>query len=89
MGKHKPCVSVSSGGLHPGLIPDIMKVFGMNVAIQVGGGTHGHPKGSHAGAKAVRQATDATVEGISLVEYAKNHKELQQALDTWGFIRTK
>ena len=88
-GKMKPVMSASSGGLHPGLVPEILSMLGNDIAIQIGGGTHGHPKGTIAGAKAVMQAIDASMNNISLKEYAKTHKELQQALDTWGFIRPK
>jgi len=36
-----------------------------------------------AGAKAMRQAVDATMEHIKLKEYAATHRELQSALETW------
>ncbi len=88
-GRIKNVVPVSSGGLHPGNIPEIVSFFGANLAIQVGGGIHGHPNGSHAGAKAVRQALEAALQKISLREYAKNHSELKIALDTWGFRHIK
>ena len=35
------------------------------------------------GAKAMRQAVDAVLEGKPLDEYAKTHKELQLALEHW------
>jgi len=38
-------------------------------------GVHAHPDGSEAGAKSMRQAIDAAVQGINLLEYAKSHKE--------------
>lgn len=81
----KNVIPVSSGGLHPGNIPEIMGFFGTDVCIQLGGGVHGHPKGSHFGAKAARQAISATLAKVSLPEYAKFHPELKQALETWGF----
>jgi len=46
----------------------------------------GHPDGPAAGAKAVRQALDAIIQGISLDEYAKTHKELARALEKWGHV---
>jgi len=85
----KPVFPVSSGGLHPGLVPAIMKLLGTDVQIQMGGGIWGHPDGGRAGAKALRQAIDATLMGISLEEYAKKYKELKRALDTWGYIRPR
>ena len=57
--------------------------MGTNIIIQAGGGIHGHPKGTIAGAKAMRQALDATLNNISLKEYAKIHKELAEAIKKW------
>ncbi len=85
----KPVFPVSSGGLHPGLVPDIINLFGVDVIIQAGGGVHGHPKGTYAGAKALRQAIDATLQGISLEDYAESHKELKEALEKWGHLKPK
>ncbi len=83
MGTLKPVLPVASGGLHPRLVPALLKTFGNDVVIQAGGGIHGNPLGTVSGAKAMRQAVDATLEGTTLEEYAKTHKELQAALDTW------
>ena len=83
----KPMFAVSSGGLHAPLVPQIMNMLGNDVVIQAGGGISGHPDGVMAGAKSLRQAIDATMEGISLKEYAKTHKELQSALNKWGYMR--
>lgn len=85
----KPVLPVASGGLHPGHVPKIMELFGTDMAMQFGGGIHGHPQGSKAGAMAVRQAIDATMQGIPLKEYAKTHKELAAAISKWGLGRTK
>ena len=52
--------------------------------MQAGGGIHGHPGGTRKGAMAMRQALDATLKGISLDEYAKDHVELAIALEHWG-----
>ncbi|RBI63720.1 type III ribulose-bisphosphate carboxylase [halophilic archaeon] len=75
---------MASGGLHPGLVPELMDRCGNNIGIQAGGGVHGHPDGTHAGAKALRQAIDATMEGVPLTEYADDNPELATALDKWG-----
>jgi len=82
-GKIKPTLSVSSGGLHPGHVPFLMKHLGKDLVIQMGGGIHGHPQGSAAGAAAARQAVDAVMKGYSLKEYAEEHQELAQALEKW------
>lgn len=84
MGKMKPVMPVASGGLHPRLIPDLMELFGTDFVIQAGGGIHGHPEGTVAGAKAMRQAVDATLGGISLNDYERDHEELRRALQTWA-----
>jgi ribulose-bisphosphate carboxylase large chain len=83
MGKLKPVLPVASGGLHPGLVPALIKLFGRDFVIQAGGGIHGHPGGTRAGAKAMRQAVDATLRGATLEEYARDHEELRLALQTW------
>ncbi len=87
-GKIKPALPVSSGGLHPGLLPQIFNIYGTtDIAIQAGGGTQGHPMGAEAGAKAIMQAIESYHLGIPLTDYAKNHKELRIALEKWGFTR--
>lgn len=80
----KPVLPVASGGLHPGLVPSLMELFGKDFVIQVGGGIHGHSGGTVAGAKAMRQAVDATLQGVPLKEYGRTHKELETALRIWG-----
>ena len=65
----------------PALVPDLIKLLGKNIFIQMGGGIHGHPYGTKAGAKAARQAIDAVMQNKSLKEYSKNHKELKLALE--------
>lgn len=79
----KQVLPVASGGLHPALVPALMEFFGKDFVIQAGGGIHGHKGGTVAGAKAMRQAVDATLEGIPLDEYARTHEELKVALQTW------
>jgi ribulose-bisphosphate carboxylase large chain len=74
---------VASGGLHPGLVPALMEFFGKDFVIQAGGGIHGHSEGTVSGAKAMRQAVNATLQGVSLKEYAETHKELRVALEIW------
>ncbi|MBC7127136.1 MAG: RuBisCO large subunit C-terminal-like domain-containing protein [Candidatus Methanosuratincola petrocarbonis] len=75
---------VASGGIHPGFVPANYRVFGNDFVINAGGGIHGHPRGTRAGAAAMRQAIDACVKGIPLEAYAKSHEELRIALERWG-----
>ena len=78
------CLSVCSGGVHPGIIHRLMELLSTDIAVQVGGGVLGHPGGTKSGAKALRQAINAYMENVSVKEYAKNHIELEQALELWG-----
>jgi len=84
MNEVKAVLPVASGGLHPGLVPSLVNIFGKDFAIQAGGGIHGHKDGTVSGAMAMRQAVDATMQRISLKEYAKSHRELKTALETWA-----
>ena len=79
----KKTMPVASGGLSVLQIPQLIKIFGNNIIIQMGGGIHGHPRGTFAGAKAARQAIEATMQNISLNEYAKKYVELKEALKTF------
>ena len=63
----------------------ILMDFGTDVIINAGGGVHGHPGGTRAGAKAFRQAVDWVVKhrncgGLSEREFP----ELAAALRLWG-----
>ncbi|TRZ55119.1 type III ribulose-bisphosphate carboxylase [archaeon] len=80
----KTVFPVASGGLSPMNVSELVKIFGNDVIIQAGGGIHGHPRGSKAGATAMRQAVDAVTAGASLKEYAKTHSELKEALEHFG-----
>jgi ribulose-bisphosphate carboxylase large chain len=84
MGDVKPVLPVASGGLHPRLVPALIRIFGIDFVIQAGGGIHGHPDGTMAGAKAMRQAVDAALKHVALEKYAKDHEELKIALQTWA-----
>lgn len=82
----KAVLSVASGGLHPGQVERLLKISGLDIVIQMGGGIHGHPKGTMKGAMALRQAVEAFSNGISLADYAKDHRELRDALNRWGSV---
>jgi len=79
----KPVFAVCSGGLHPGMVPYLIKTLGNDIIIQAGGGIHGHRLGTKAGAMAIRQSIDATLNNIPLKEYSKKNKELKIALQQW------
>jgi 2,3-diketo-5-methylthiopentyl-1-phosphate enolase len=75
---------MASGGITPSMVPAVMAALGNDIVIGSGGGIHAHPKGAVAGGKAFRQAIDATMKGIPLSQYAKDHKELAVSLKEWA-----
>jgi ribulose-bisphosphate carboxylase large chain len=83
-GNIKPTLPVASGGLSPLHVPELIEILGKDIVYQFGGGCHGHPNGTEAGAKAIRQAVEASLQGYKLVEYAKKNTELAKAIEKWG-----
>lgn len=79
----KTTLPTASGGLHPGHIPDLVSILGKDLLMNFGGGIHGHPDGTPAGARAIVQSLKATLAGIPLAE-AKDSPELQRALEKWS-----
>nr|AAB17443.1 ribulose-1,5-bisphosphate carboxylase/oxygenase large subunit [Gelidium floridanum] len=89
---------VASGGIHCGQMHQLLDYLGVDVVLQFGGGTIGHPDGIQAGATANRVALEAMViarnEGRDYVEEgpqilrdaAKTCGPLQTALDLWKDI---
>jgi len=77
-------VPVASGGLHPGLMGQLFDALGTTLIVQAGGGVHGHPDGTHAGAKAFRRAVEAAAAGEPLENAAEDTPELATAIDKWG-----
>ena len=88
-GAVKSAFPVSSGGLHPGLVPEVLDIYGTDLVLLVSGGIHGHPDGTRAGAAATMQAIEAWREGVTLDEKAKSSHELARALEKWGYYRPK
>jgi ribulose-bisphosphate carboxylase large chain len=78
---------VASGGIHVHHIPELYAIYGKDSYWLFGGGTHGHPRGSRAGACANRTATEAVVEGKTLGEAAKTCPELREAMELWGNVK--
>jgi 2,3-diketo-5-methylthiopentyl-1-phosphate enolase len=79
----KPAFPMASGGITPKMVPSVIKDLGTDIVIGSGGGIHAHPQGPVAGAKAFRQAIQATMQGRSLEEAAIEYPELKMALETW------
>ncbi len=80
----KPTFPMPSGGITPSMVPKVVGDLGNDIVIGSGGGIHAHPQGPIAGGKALRQAIDATVQGIALEECAKEHPELEVVLKQWA-----
>ncbi|MFA5106448.1 MAG: type III ribulose-bisphosphate carboxylase [Candidatus Micrarchaeia archaeon] len=85
----KPVMSACSGGMSPMEVPALLKIIGNDIIIQAGGGVHGHPDGTVAGAKALRQSIEAALGGKTLQQYAKTHPELARAIEKWGYRMKK
>jgi 2,3-diketo-5-methylthiopentyl-1-phosphate enolase len=75
---------VPSAGIHPGLVPLLIRDFGIDSVINAGGGIHGHPDGARGGGLAFRQAIEVNLRGKSLAEGAESFEELNTALQLWG-----
>lgn len=84
---HRPAFPGPAAGIHPGMVPVLLRDFGQDLLVNAGGGIHGHPQGAAAGGKAFRDAIEATVVGHSLEEAAQESAELRQALDHWGVVQ--
>jgi ribulose-bisphosphate carboxylase large chain len=92
------CMPVASGGIHAGQMHQLLHHLDEDVILQFGGGTIGHPMGIAAGAAANRVALEAMikarnegrdflVEGPDILRAAaRNSRELDVALSTWGDI---
>ncbi|MBI3361835.1 MAG: form I ribulose bisphosphate carboxylase large subunit [Chloroflexi bacterium] len=78
---------VASGGIHVGHIPDLYEMYGNDSFWLFGGGTHGHPKGSRAGARANRVATEAIAAGRTIEQAARECPELRDAMELWSGVK--
>lgn len=77
----KKCCPIISGGLNPTLLKPFIDVMrNTDFITTMGAGCHAHPNGTRSGAAALVQSCEAYKKGISLKEYAKDHKELSEAI---------
>lgn len=79
-----PVFAVASGGLQPGVLPELVNRMGKDIIANFGGGIHAHPDGTRAGARAVRQALDSALKKVPIRQYAATHPELAKAVKKWG-----
>lgn len=82
----KPTLPLLGGGVHPGIVAKYIRECGQEIALCPGGGVHGHPSGSRAGAKAMRQAIQACLDGIPVEQAANENLELAEAIQTFGVV---
>lgn len=82
----KPAFPMPGGGVMPAMVPAIIRDLGKDCILGAGGAIHGHPMGPVAGGKAMRQAIDATLQGITLQEAGEQHPELKSAIEAWGLL---
>jgi ribulose-bisphosphate carboxylase large chain len=64
-----------SCGMHPGIVDSIRHKMGNDWMANVGGALHGHPSGTGAGVRAMRQAIDGDL-----------GPEYHEAIKKWGFV---
>src|SRR6185369_2853862 len=80
----KPCLAmpVFSSGQSARQAPGTYVGLGStDLIVTAGGGIMAHPDGPAAGVAAMREAWDATVAGIPLADYGRDHPALAQALE--------
>jgi ribulose-bisphosphate carboxylase large chain len=86
-GKLKQVIPIASGGVGVKNVGKIIEALAPHVVITAGGGIHGHPDGTRAGATSMVQAKEAALNGVieesDLIQWAKaNGKtELLNALE--------
>jgi ribulose-bisphosphate carboxylase large chain len=80
----KSCTPIISGGMNALRLPAFFDNLGHANVIQTsGGGAFGHKDGAIAGAKSLRQAFEAWSQGVTLIDYAKDHPELKGAFESF------
>ncbi|MFT5005220.1 MAG: ribulose-bisphosphate carboxylase large chain [Paracoccaceae bacterium] len=79
-----PTTPIISGGMNALRMPGFFENLGhSNVILTAGGGSFGHIDGAAAGAISLRQAEQCWKAGIDPVEFAKEHKELARAFESF------
>ena len=84
---HKPCAVMpvfSSGQTVMQAEPTWQRLQSPDLIFLAGGGLFAHPGGIASGVNALRQAWDAAMAGVPLQQAATNHRELREAIATFG-----
>ena len=80
----KATSAMISGGMNALRLPGFFTNLGhANVVQTSGGGAFGHLDGPVAGALSLHQSVDAWKAGIDLPAYAKDHRELARAFESF------
>ena len=85
--EHKPCTVMpvfSSGQTVMQAQPTWESLQSTDVIFLAGGGLFAHPGGIAAGVRALRQSWEAAMAGVSLQQAALSHRELREAVATFG-----
>lgn len=81
----KATTPMISGGMNALRLPGFFDNLGhSNICQTSGGGAFGHLDGPTAGAISLRQSHEAWIQGVDLVDYAKEHKELARAFESFS-----
>ncbi len=67
-GHHAAVLPGPSAGIHAGILPALFRDFGPDVIINAGGAVHGHPEGTRAGARVLKEAAERYDEIIQEVK---------------------
>ena len=87
---HKSCAVMpvfSSGQTVMQAEPTWQRLQSPDLIFLAGGGLFAHPGGIAAGVSALRQAWDAAMAGVPLQQAATSHRELREAIATFGSLR--
>ncbi len=84
-GKAYLAMPVVASGQWAGQAPETYRRAGGTDLIHLaGGGIMAHPGGPGAGVASMRQAWEAAIQGIPLETYAREHRELREAIEKFG-----
>lgn len=77
---------VASGGLHPGVMDDVIGKMTPDSYVQLGGGVLGHPDGAEAGVQSTLEARNAVREGLTIKQFVEKNptSALAKAVALWG-----
>jgi ribulose-bisphosphate carboxylase large chain len=79
---------VVSSGQWGGQAPETYRRSGtVDLMYVAGGGIMAHPGGPAAGVRALREAWEAAVAGVTLEDYARDHGALRETLEKFGGMR--